>query len=240
MKYSAAIYSAIGVRSQNEDSFLLGTVINERAAPFTKLSVTKDFSTPAIFAIADGMGGMGRGDLASYTVVKKLLDECNKASTFNESNLTQLITQLHSDIIAIDKSMGSTLCALVLQEKNSAILNLGDSRAYRMRHGLLLQMTNDDSLQSYDKSAKKNIITNGLGGGLVNISVNIRFSDKIAIAGDRFMICSDGVHGVLSDTFIESTLIQNISCEEAAATLVKRALSLGSSDNCSALVVDIL
>jgi protein phosphatase len=137
--------------------------------------------------------------------------------------------------------MGSTLTGLVLQnDAPPGVFNAGDSRGYRLRNGFIRQLTRDDSLSSVVPGAAKNIITNAVGAGLPDVSVASRFASSIAVPGDIFLFCCDGVHGFVSDDEIETALGLDRPPEEIAEHIVKTAIAHNSDDNCTAVVVKIL
>lgn len=239
MKYSAVAYSAKGIREINEDSFIVADKINEFAKSFTDLSVEGEVKSPLFFCVADGMGGQGSGEKASHLVVSELLELEKSAQEFNSDNLTAEIQKIHEKVISLNSKMGSTLTGLVIQEHDAGLINLGDSRTYRLRNGVLLKMSNDDSLRRFCEGAPSNIITNGIGAGLKNISVNSRFSEKIAVSGDRFFMCSDGVYSFLDDEKIEEFLNEKIDTRELVSKIVKTAFANKTDDNCTAVILDI-
>lgn len=238
MKFKAAAYSAKGIRNLNEDSFIISDKINKLAKAFTEISADGNDKNPCFFAVADGMGGQGNGEKVSSFVVSKLLVSSKNIKEFSTENFTELVNKIHNEISAQESKMGATLTGIVFQKNECGLFNLGDSRTYRLRDGFLLQMTNDDSLRRFDESAPSNIILNGIGAGLKNISVNCRFSEKIVIPNDRFLLCSDGVHGFVSDEQIKDFLATESSPKDIAANIVQKALQNGSDDNCTAIVVE--
>lgn len=239
MKFQAAGFSVKGIRELNEDSIILSTLTNELANPFSEFFIEgTEKDLPCFFAIADGMGGQGSGEVASNFVVKKLVESTKNINEFNEETLTTLINSIHKEVKNQNPKMGSTLSGIIVQNGNCGIVNLGDSRTYRCRNSMFLQMTNDDSLKSFVKEAPSNIILNGIGGGLKQITVNCRFSDKLIIAGDRFLSCSDGVHGFVSKEKIEELMNSSFNIKEIVTKIVQEAISAGSDDNCSAVIVE--
>ena len=127
--------------------------------------------------------------------------------------------------------MGSTFVGLSLMNETCGFFNVGDSRIYRFRNGFVQQLSHDDSLTEYLPDAPKNIVTNAMGAGLSEIEVETRFSTSLAVPGDTFLICSDGVHGHITEDEIESILSQNKSLVEVARQIVETALNNNSDDN---------
>jgi protein phosphatase len=254
MTIQAAAYSSKGMRPHNEDSFLIagktGTLgaVPPGGGPEDSAAVFEgEITTPLFFAVADGMGGHDAGDAASAFVVEKLRDAAAScAGAFDAENLEQTIKAVHAGLLAEGKArgtanMGSTLTGLVLQnDAPPGFFNAGDSRGYRLRNGFIRQLTRDDSLSSVVPGAAKNIITNAVGAGLPDVSVASRFASSIAVPGDVFLFCCDGVHGFVSDDEIETALSLDKPPREIAEHIVKTAVARDSDDNCTAVVVKIL
>jgi serine/threonine protein phosphatase PrpC len=136
-------------------------------------------------------------------------------------------------------NMGTTLTGIVLQKNGCGFFNAGDSRTYRFRNGFLQQLSRDDSLSSVIPGAAKNILTNAVGAGLAETRVESRFSPSVAVAGDVFFMCSDGVHGFISDEDLERMLADCSSPAETARLIVRTAIANNSDDNCTAVVARI-
>jgi len=255
MKIMAGAYSDKGGRPHNEDSFLcakfmggsalyMGGGIGDNGAEF---STTVD--APLFFLVADGMGGHDAGDAASAFVVESMRQaaqrSANEGRVFDEAAIEALIKSVHAALLMEGKekgtpNMGSTLTGILLQkDAPCAFINIGDSRVYRLRNGFLQQLSRDDSLSSIMPGAAKNIITNAIGAGLPDVSVASRFSPSIAVAGDVFLMCSDGVHGSVSDDDLEKFLAETFPPLEIAKRIVQAAIANDSDDNCTAVVVKL-
>lgn len=239
MTFEAAACSAKGIREINEDSFIISSVINKMAGVFSEEYISGNDERLSFFAVADGMGGQGSGEKASNFVVSSLKKISETKKSITESELKEKIESIHKSIIETHTQMGATLSGIVFQKEQCAVVNLGDSRTYRLRGDMFLKMTNDDSLKKYDSAAASNIITNGIGGGLSSISVNCRFSDKMVLPGDVFLMCSDGIHGFITDEEIEEALKFPSSVKEISASIIQKAISNHTDDNCTAVVVKI-
>lgn len=243
MKVIAAAYSTKGIREHNEDSFILNTEIGG-AGIEDSMAVFESEELPLFFAVADGMGGHSAGDVASQFVVlkaKELIDsKCKIDGDFLESTLPEI----HNALIEKGKTentpnMGSTFVGLSILEESAGFFNVGDSRIYRFRNGFVQQLSHDDSLSEYLPDAPKNIVTNAMGAGLSEIEVETRFSSSLAVQGDVFLICSDGVHGHITEEELESILSQNKSMVEIARQIVETALNNNSDDNSTAVIVKL-
>jgi len=245
MKISAGAYSSKGVRAQNEDSFLLGTETG--GAKETDSAVfSAEGDGPFFFAAADGMGGHDAGDAASIFVVTKLKQSASYQTTPADENIIEVTLKgIHAELLAEARKrgtpkMGSTVAGIVLQKGNCGFFNAGDSRVYRLRHNYIQQISEDDSLSRFMQNAAKNIITNAVGAGQENMSVASRFSGGFAAKGDVFLMCSDGVHGFISDDDLSLMLGLDDAPADIARIIVEKAIRNNSDDNCTAVVVKYL
>lgn len=243
MKITAVAYSTKGIRNHNEDSFLLNTEIGGVGTE-DSMAVFESEKLPLFFAVADGMGGNAAGDIASQFVVSKMKDIIESKVTINEEFLKSILAEIHNALVYKGETentpnMGSTFVGLSIIEDNAGFFNVGDSRIYRFRNGFIQQLSHDDSLSEIISDAPKNIVTNAMGAGLLQIEVETRFSSSLAVPGDIFLICSDGVHGYVSDNEFEEILLQNKSLVEITRQIVEAALINNSDDNLTAVIVKI-
>jgi serine/threonine protein phosphatase PrpC len=255
MKVTAGAYSNKGGRPHNEDAFLcakfmggsailMGSGIGDNNVEFSTI-----VDAPLFFLVADGMGGHDAGDAASAFVVESMhkaaQSAVNKKYVFNEAVIEALVKSVHTALLIEGKekgtpNMGSTLTGILLQkDAPCAFINVGDSRVYRLRNSFLQQLSRDDSLVSIMPGAAKNIITNAIGAGLSDVLVASRFSPSVAVAGDIFLMCSDGVHGSVNDDDLERFLAETIPSPEIAKRIVQAAIANDSDDNCTAVVVKL-
>jgi serine/threonine protein phosphatase PrpC len=249
MNILAGAYSSKGSRAHNEDSFLCASFTGGGGIEDSNAEFSGSPEGPLFFIVADGMGGHAAGDAASAFVAEKMRQAAEAAAgesrAFDEASLESLIISVHAALLQEGRekgtpNMGSTLTGLLIQ-KNApcAFLNAGDSRTYRLRNGILQQLSRDDSLAGIVPGAAKNIITNAIGAGLEKISVSSRFSPAVAVPGDVFFMCCDGVHGFIGDDDLELLLAEHKEPRDAAKRIVEKAIANNSDDNCTALVVRI-
>ncbi|MGZ3311466.1 MAG: bifunctional protein-serine/threonine kinase/phosphatase, partial [Xanthobacteraceae bacterium] len=132
--------------------------------------------------------------------------------------------------------MGCTFTALVLRGRTAHVLHVGDSRAYRLSRDHLSCLTTDHVRQGRG-AGRSNILTRALG---VETEVRLDYNSQPVAQHDRFLLCSDGVHGFLADEFIAAIMRERVSSEDTARALVAAAFDAGSSDNCTALVLDVV
>ena len=231
------------VRSQNEDMVLLGSHFVRNNAFSTRVDLTN--SDRYIMAVADGMGGHNRGDVASSDALHNLEFYFHDLPTglSPESIKDKFEDWLVSINNIIDskgrsdeqyKGMGTTLVGLAFYEGQFNTLNCGDSRLYRFRDGDLTQLTSDHSLSNMlGSSQHSNVITNCIGGGATSSFIDIvNITDDIK-EGDVYMLCSDGLTDMLPDSIIYTLLAEGSD----ANTLCDAAVAAGGLDNVSCCVL---
>ncbi len=229
-----AVRSDLGlVRGNNEDSVYAG---------------------PRLLAIADGMGGHAAGEVASKIVIATMepLDD-DRAPGDLIAALREAVLEANqriADAVEEDKNldgMGTTLTALRFAGSQVALVHVGDSRAYLLRGDVLSQITHDDTYVQYlvdsgkltpDEAKdhpRKSVILRALRGTEVEPDVSIRE----ARAGDRYLLCSDGLSDVVStETIFETLRIPD--AQESADRLVELALRSGGPDNVTVIVADVV
>ena len=143
--------------------------------------------------------------------------------------------------------MGTTITAVLVNHSGISIGSVGDSRLYLLRDGALEQLTDDDSWtaallahdpnvdpQQLQRHALRNVLTNALGA---RDRVDVRVTERPIVSGDMLLLCTDGLHGVLTCDRLRDILRHAAGVEPAARDLVDAALQNGSRDNVTALVV---
>ncbi len=225
------------VRERNEDLVHFGPLEDPDGDTF-------------VLAVADGMGGYDRGDVASRIAIDALLDRLGTLDTEDSALiLKQAYRRANEEIYeggvsqGEENMMGTTLVAGLLRGKELSLANVGDSRAYLLRAGGLTQVTQDHSLiaeqvrmgvltpEEARSSQHRNIITRALGH---RERVDVDVFELTLLPEDRILISTDGVHDFLSEDEIRDVLIE-LPPDEAPASLIERALSNGSTDNLTAL-----
>lgn len=241
VRYTAAAVSDRGrKRPSNEDAY--------------------GFSVEAgIYVVCDGMGGAAAGEVASTIAVDEILRPLTQRNRQDEVSLPDA-TQ--SAIYAANEAifsraqrnhrlngMGTTMVVLAAQEQHVWVLNIGDSRCYRLRRGGLEQLTRDHSLVEEQvrlgrmtprealHSPLKNVITRALG---TQSQVTPDVFEMEAEVGDLFLLCSDGLTRELPDRTIESVLNRDLPLETLSAHLVEEAKRAGGHDNITCLLVRAL
>jgi Protein kinase domain len=131
--------------------------------------------------------------------------------------------------------MGCTFTALVLRGRVAHLLHVGDTRAYRLSGNRMTCLTIDHVRQ--DGTGRSHTLVRALG---VEAEVRLDYATQPVALHDRFLLCSDGVHGFLTDQSIADMLRERSAPEDTAGALVVAALRSGSTDNCTALVLDVV
>ncbi|MGO4783604.1 protein phosphatase 2C domain-containing protein [Cryobacterium sp. W22_MBD10_FK3] len=236
VSHSAAASNVGKIRSNNQDSGYAGH---------------------SLFVVADGMGGHAGGDVASAIATKRIMEadktylSAQDAEFALQAALIAANSQLAETVFehAELTGMGTTVSALVVLGDQVAIAHIGDSRIYLFREGELSQITTDhtfvqrlvDSGRITEAEAmvhpRRSVLMRVLGD--VESSPEIDTSILATRAGDRWLICSDGLSGVVSNTGIANALKSSLDAQAVADRLVKESLDGGAPDNVTIVVVDI-
>ncbi len=209
-----------------------------------------------VFAVADGMGGAAAGEVASATAIEALqawfaaIDAPTPDDLIRGAEKANRAVWDRAEANSEMRGMGTTLVALALVEAEKvAIANVGDSRLYAMHQGELRQVTEDHNLvaelvaegrlsaEEAEFHPRRNIMTRALGVDPV-VPVDLFLED--AEAGDRYLLCSDGLPREVKDDQIASILRRMSNPEEAAKELVDEANRKGGNDNITVVVVDVV
>lgn len=203
-----------------------------------------------LYGVADGMGGHNGGETASAGA----RDEVIRALQGKKPSLEALRTAIEGANTALFRQqqedetlsgMGTTLSVIWVSEHFAYLGHVGDSRVYCLRDGELQQMTDDHSLvgellrmgyitpAQAEKHPNKNVITRAVG---TEEGINIDLAVEERREGDVWLICSDGLHGMVPDDEMAAVLRANEPAE-AADKLLKAALKAGGRDNISVVVL---
>lgn len=207
---------------------------------------------PPLFAVADGMGGHAAGEVASEIAIETLSQKAPRY--LDAEGLGKAVEAANQEVIeaAADgrgrEGMGTTMTAALLEGERLAIAQVGDSRAYLLHHGVLQQLTRDHSLmadmieagQLTPEEAKehpnRSVITRALG---TNPGTKPDLYEINVEAGDRLLLCSDGLSGMIDDTQIERIMVKTVDPQRCASVLVNEANAAGGYDNITVIVADI-
>ncbi|MFJ3231405.1 Stp1/IreP family PP2C-type Ser/Thr phosphatase [Streptomyces sp. NPDC086787] len=214
------------------------------------------YAGPRLLAIADGMGGQAAGEVASSEVISTLvtLDDDVPGSDILTS-LGVAVQRANDQLRAmVDEDpqlegMGTTLTALLWTGQRLGLVHVGDSRAYLLRDGVLTQITQDhtwvqrlvDEGRITEEEAtthpQRSLLMRALGSG---DHVEPDLSIREVRVGDRYLICSDGLSGVVSHQTMEETLASYQGPQETVQELIQLALRGGGPDNITVIIADVL
>ncbi|MBN2176304.1 MAG: serine/threonine-protein phosphatase [Demequinaceae bacterium] len=216
------------------------------------------YAGPHLLVVADGMGGAAGGDIASSIAVGTLasLDdeaigqddalEALKGSIANAH--TEIVSRAHNDPEL--SGLGTTVTALLRSGNTVAMAHIGDSRAYLLRDGTLDQVTTDHSFVQHlvdtgrlsaadaENHPKRSMLLRVLGDIDADIPVDI--SAREIRAGDRWLLCTDGLSSIVSRPTLSKTLGDVSDVDECADQLVALALAGGAPDNVTCIVADVV
>ncbi|MGW8697271.1 Stp1/IreP family PP2C-type Ser/Thr phosphatase [Streptomyces eurythermus] len=214
------------------------------------------YAGPRLLAIADGMGGQAAGEVASSEVISTIvpLDDDVPGSDILTS-LGTAVQRANDQLRAMVQEdpqlegMGTTLTALLWTGQRLGLVHVGDSRAYLLRDGVLTQITQDhtwvqrlvDEGRITEEEAtthpQRSLLMRALGS---SEHVEPDLSIREVRAGDRYLICSDGLSGVVSHQTMEETLASYQGPQETVQELIQLALRGGGPDNITVIVADVL
>lgn len=216
------------------------------------------YAGPHLLVLADGMGGPAGGDIASSVAVAHLapLDADSHAADDLLNLLRDAIQGAHQDLLDLSGShhelhgLGTTCVAILRSGNKMAMVHVGDSRAYLLRDGELTQVTKDHSFVQYlvesgeltpEEAAhhpKRSVLLRVLGDseGEVTLDESVR----AAVVGDRWLLCSDGLSGVVSAETIATVLTESETPESCCEELVGLALKSGAPDNVTCVIADVV
>jgi PPM family protein phosphatase len=243
MRIEAAGHTHIGMkRNHNEDNLL---VLDDQH----------------LYCVADGMGGHSSGEIASQIAVDELAEfyrmtardeDCtwpfkmDRARNYDENRLqtgiklanVRIFERANADVKY--RGMGTTIVTLHFRNGSAWIAHVGDSRVYSLRDGVLRQLTEDHSLlNDYLKAKKltpeeianfphKNVIVRALG---MKDTVQVDVARVEPRDGDVFLLCSDGLSGMVSDAEMQATLQRVTDLQQACERLIEQANAAGGTDN---------
>ncbi|MGW3107484.1 Stp1/IreP family PP2C-type Ser/Thr phosphatase [Streptomyces sp. NPDC001100] len=214
------------------------------------------YAGPRLLAIADGMGGQAAGEVASSEVISTIVsldddvpgsDILTSLGTAVQRANDQLRMMVEEDPQL--EGMGTTLTALLWTGQRLGLVHVGDSRAYLLRDGVLTQITQDhtwvqrlvDEGRITEEEAtthpQRALLMRALGSG---DHVEPDLSIREVRAGDRYLICSDGLSGVVSHQTMEDTLASYQGPQETVQELIQLALRGGGPDNITVIIADVL
>jgi protein phosphatase len=206
------------------------------------------YSDPPVFAVADGMGGAQAGEVASGMAIEAV-EAAHRAGEL-PNRIVPVVEEANAKIHAAAREdssqagMGCTLTMAVVEEGEVVIAHVGDSRAYRLREGQLEQLSEDHSLvagliklgklkpEDAATHPQRSVILRALGPAAA-VEVDVLHVEPQE--DDVFLLCSDGLTGMVKDEVIQETLASMPALDEALETLIECANAAGGLDNITAV-----
>jgi protein phosphatase len=211
------------------------------------------YAGPRLLAVADGMGGMAAGDVASNIVIAALAhlddDVPGHAPLDALRNAVDAANQQIRDAVEQNpamEGMGTTLTGMLFGGNKIGMVHIGDSRAYLLRDGEFVQITRDDTYVQLlvdegriteveaNTHPQKSLLMRALDGR----DADPEYSVRQVVPGDRYLLCSDGLSGVVSDETIAATLREYSDPNQCAERLIQLALRAGGPDNITVIIAD--
>lgn len=236
MKISSA--TSVGkIRAVNEDAFFVSP---------------PDESGSLLAIVADGMGGHNAGEVASSEAINVIKDVALDNEHDAKEMLIEAINSANSTIynMSLDKQalygMGTTITACVISDNKVTAAQVGDSRLYLIRDGMIIQITKDHSLvemliengsitkEDAKHHPQKNVITRAIG---TDKEVSADIYEFSICEGDILLLCSDGLVNMVEDEKILSVITRTKTFEETADKLVTEAENAGGNDNITVILI---
>ena len=244
IKISYSVCSEAGrIAGGNEDNFYVNGRILKTGIPCCRLTENTE-SGDALFAVFDGLGGEEHGELASAMAAQNMGRYHGTFGSFYDQYLNETNKMITEKLQKGKANTGTTVAAVAIRGREAVIVNLGDSRVYLIQGNTIKQLSTDHSefatmlqygvvrKEDYYSSPLRSHLTRYLGmqsDGLLEPGVARTFFNP----GSMFLLCSDGVCGSLTD----EEMLASIREERTAEHLVQKALTAGSRDNVTAILI---
>lgn len=265
MTIDIAAVSHVGrVRKNNEDAYLISRLNGEEPLVNAPLRHSHALADGLLAAVADGMGGAAAGEIASREglacIAMYLFGHWARFPGAQDSE-ADLVKALRGAILEASdavirysyedrasRGMGSTLTAGVLWKRHAYLAQVGDSRAYLFRNRTLTQVTEDQTLVNSMVAAgtltpeearthpQRNMITQALGAPRPLVTAISRLT---LARGDRLLLCSDGLHGEVTDAEIAAECAGNRESRAIVEGLLGKALVHGAKDNVTLVLIHL-
>lgn len=245
------------VRTRNEDQFVVAHLGRWMRVAATSVGrAGRDLTGPqgTLLVVADGMGGQGAGDVASAVALDSFVEHSLLAMPWLTAGTSEGLALLRSDVARflvecqrrlgtvaerknLPRRLGTTLTAAYLSSSGLIVLHVGDTRCYRLRGGALERLTHDHTLGAAigePNGRMAHVLLNAIGG--TPEAPQPEVVQHAWVAGDRILVCSDGLHGAVDDAAIAATLTSARTASECVEHLVAAALERGAPDNVTAVV----
>ncbi len=255
IKINFTIQAACGcntgkIRKNNEDNFYFcGKYLEENNCGLKRPMWIEDtLKSGFTVAVFDGMGGENFGETASYAAAQQM--QLHKRSLPNlfepEETYFAQLAQLLNEAVVKEKqlkcteNMGTTMVCLHFAKDSVYICNMGDSRAYRLREGELIQLSQDHLEKRPGTDERKAEINRYLGIDPEEMEVEPFVLKSEYEKGDTYLLCSDGLSDMLSNIEINDIMLCSESAQDCAQKLIDEAIKHGGRDNITVIICKIL
>ncbi len=199
------------------------------------LALEEDPAKGLLLAVADGLGGLADGEVASQLAVETLLGSFRQADPADRAWIEEAARAANAAVFAVNLirplsgQMATTLTACLIRPPRLLAAHVGDSRLYRLRGGRLERLTTDHS-------SSRHVLTRAAG---LDPKVEIDVLESGTEPGDVYLVCSDGLHGTVPEEVLRRSLGAGGAPEACCRALVEAANSLGGPDNITLAVARI-
>lgn len=237
------------IRKNNEDNFYFDGKCLEaeneglKNPAYVETPVTRGLC----YAVFDGMGGENFGEIASFAAARQMQQIERKFGDYlipEKKYLTRLSQSLNEAVVQAKKEqytdrMGTTMVALYFSGRSVYVCNLGDSRAYRLRSGEFLQLSEDHVEHRPGREHRKAPLTQHLGIDPEEMLIEPYIAKGELKKGDMYLLCSDGLTDMLTNFEISCLMHDAAGVDECASGLIQAALEKGGRDNITVIVCRI-
>jgi serine/threonine protein phosphatase PrpC len=247
------------VREHNEDHFLVGSLDHDDTLELAQLEPpvwSASVDRGPVMIVCDGMGGVEGGEVASELASRAMWREMRATPPTRDVEvfarlMRRAVRVANHDVHSMAKKepglrgMGTTLSAAGIVADRLIIATVGDSRAYILRAGMLVQVTRDQSLASALINAGHSELEAMSAGGAILQALGVGDDVEPSMSvislrrGDRILLCSDGLHGLVGDPALALLLSEPHTTDQAVRLLVAAARAAGGSDNITAIVCEV-
>lgn len=234
------------IRRNNEDNFYFNGKCLEAENSGLRNPVCLDapLNHGLCLSVFDGMGGENFGELAAYAAARQLQQYERTLADFfvpEKKYLNRLCTQLNQAVVDEKKrlrteQMGTTMAALYFAGRYVYVCNIGDSRAYRLRHGEFLQLSQDHVESRPGRERKKAPLTQHLGIDPDEMQIEPYIAKGKIEKDDQYLLCSDGLTDMLTNFEISNIMHNSQDAESCVQELIRAALAQGGRDNITVIV----
>ena len=236
-------------RNNNEDNFYFDGKCLERGNNGLKNPAwsVQPVRQGMCYALFDGMGGENFGEMASFAAARKMQQIDRAAEDYfvpERKYLREMVWQLNDEVEQLKKNlktshMGTTMVSLYFSGRYVYVCNVGDSRAYRLRQGELLQISKDHVEHRPGREYSKGVLSQHLGIDREEMEIDPYIAKGELQEGDIYLLCSDGLTDMLSNFEIFCLLRDYKNMDECATALIRAALEKGGLDNITVLLCKV-